>query len=142
LIKVYTDGSCLGNPGNGGWAYLILVNNSKKEGYGSEKNTTNNIMELTASIKALEQLNNVNENIIIYTDSNYVKNGITSWINKWKANGWLTTNRKKVKNKELWKALDALTNTLKIEWFWVKAHHTDENNNYVDRMARKAAAEI
>lgn len=142
MIKIYTDGSCLGNPGNGGWAYLIINNKFKKEGYGSEKNTTNNIMELTASIQALEQIKDVDKKIIIFTDSNYVKNGITSWINNWKINGWLTSNKKEVKNKEMWERLDKLTNSLQIEWRWVKAHHEDENNNYVDLLARKAAKEI
>lgn len=142
MIKIYTDGSCLGNPGNGGWAYLIINNKFKKEGYGSEKNTTNNIMELTASIQALEQIKDVDKKIIIFTDSNYVKNGITSWINNWKINGWLTSSKKEVKNKEMWERLDKLTNSLQIEWRWVKAHNEDENNNYVDLLARKAAKEI
>ena len=141
MIEVYTDGSCLKNPGNGGWAFI--VNNrgtiSSRSGYAIK--TTNNQMELTAAIKAIEFLSDYKE-MFIYTDSNYVKNGITSWIINWKKNNWVTTSRKRVKNQELWKRLDQLNSSKKIEWKWVKAHDTNKLNNEVDFLARKSAESL
>ena len=138
MIKVYTDGSCLGNPGNGGWAFVVI--NEKDISYraGFERNTTNNQMELMAAIKAIEFLDKY-QNINLNTDSNYVKQGITNWILNWKGNNWKTSTKKAVKNKELWERLDKLNLDKNISWSWVKAHNVDEFNNQVDQLARKAA---
>ena len=138
MIKIYTDGSCIGNPGKGGWAAIIFKNNEKKILKGSKETTTNNQMELTATIKALEYIS-TKDKIQIYTDSKYVKSGITEWIHNWKKNGWKTANKKEVKNKELWTELDNLSNTFEIKWSWVKAHSTDKLNNEVDLLARSSA---
>ena len=138
MIKIYTDGSCLGNPGNGGWAAIIIRDGNKTLIKGSKKNTTNNQMELLAPIKALNKIPKGNK-IQIFTDSKYVKLGITDWIYNWKKNGWKTADKKPVKNKELWKELDLLNNEFKISWNWVKAHSTDELNNEVDLIARESA---
>ena len=138
MIEVYTDGSCLGNPGKGGWAFL--VNNegvvSSRSGYSIE--ATNNQMELTAAIKAIEFLVNHKE-MSIYTDSNYLKNGITLWVTNWKKNNWKTASKNPVKNKELWERLDQLNYLKKIKWKWVKAHDTNKLNNEVDLLARQSA---
>ena len=138
MIEVYTDGSCLGNPGKGGWAFL--VNNegviSSRSGYSIK--ATNNQMELTAAIKAIEFLVNHKE-MSIYTDSNYLKNGITLWITNWKKNNWKTASKNPVKNKELWERLDQLNYLKKIKWKWVKAHDTNKLNNEVDLLARQSA---
>ena len=138
ILKIYTDGACRGNPGVGGWGAILKYENQIKEIKGFSKETTNNIMELTAVIESLKQLNRSCD-IIITTDSNYVKNGITEWIHNWKKNGWKTANKKKVKNKELWTELDLLTNEFEISWNWVKAHSTDKLNNEVDLIAKEAA---
>ncbi|MDA9710706.1 ribonuclease HI [Candidatus Pelagibacter sp.] len=138
MIKIYTDGSCIGNPGKGGWAAIILDGGKKTKIKGSEKDTTNNQMELLAPIKALKKIPKGSE-VQIFTDSKYVKSGITEWIHNWKKNGWKTTNRKDVSNKELWAELDLLNNEFKINWNWVKAHSTDKLNNEVDLLARHAA---
>mgnify|MGYP005743693673 FL=1 len=138
MIKIYTDGSCIGNPGNGGWAAIILKNNEKKILKGSKDLTTNNQMELTATIKALEYIS-TKDKIQIYTDSKYVKQGITEWITKWKINGWKTSKKEEVKNKDLWLELDNLTSKNSIEWVWVKAHSDNDLNNEVDLLARKEA---
>ena len=138
MIKIYTDGSCLENPGNGGWAAIIIINKEKKIISGNQKNTTNNRMELLAPIEALKTLE-LNSEIEIITDSKYVKLGITEWINNWKKNGWKTASKKKVKNIELWTELDILSNEFDIKWNWVKAHSTDKFNNEVDLIARNAA---
>tara|TARA_Y100000992_G_scaffold278275_1_gene223688 strand:+ start:39 stop:461 length:423 start_codon:yes stop_codon:yes gene_type:complete len=138
MIKIYTDGSCLGNPGNGGWAAIIINGDKKTHIQGSKKNTTNNQMELLAPIKALKKIPK-KSNVQIFTDSKYVKSGITEWIHNWKKNGWKTANKQKVKNKELWEELDLLTNQFEISWNWVKAHSADELNNEVDLIAREAA---
>ena len=138
MIKIYTDGSCLENPGNGGWAAIIIDDVKKTEIKGSKKNTTNNQMELLAPIKALKKIPKGSK-VQIFTDSKYVKSGITEWIHNWKKNGWKTANKRKVKNKELWTELDLLTNELEISWNWVKAHSTDKLNNEVDLIAREAA---
>ena len=141
MINVYTDGSCLGNPGNGGWAFLIEEEKDIRYRAGFEKNTTNNQMELIAAIKALEFLNKYND-ITINTDSNYVKEGITNWIFNWKKNNWKTSTKQLVKNRELWERLDNLCERKNISWCWVKAHNTSEFNNQVDELARKAAESL
>ena len=138
MIKIYTDGSCLNNPGDGGWAAIIVYDGKKVQIKGSQKNTTNNQMELLAPIKALNKVPKGSK-IEIFTDSKYVKSGITEWIHNWKKNGWKTADKQPVKNKELWTELDILTNEFEIEWNWVKAHSTDELNNEVDLIAREAA---
>ena len=138
MIKIYTDGSCLGNPGNGGWAAIIIDDNKKIQIKGSKKNTTNNQMELLAPIKALKKIPK-GSNVQIFTDSKYVKSGITEWIHNWKRNGWKTANKQEVKNKELWTELDNLTSEFQIKWNWVKGHSTDTLNNEVDLIAREAA---
>ena len=138
MIKIYTDGSCIGNPGKGGWAAIIFDNNEKKILKGSKDLTTNNQMELTATIKALEYIS-TKDKIQIYTDSKYVKQGITEWITKWKINGWKTSKKEEVKNKNLWLELDNLTSKNSIEWVWVKAHSDNDLNNEVDLLAKKEA---
>ena len=137
MIKIYTDGSCLENPGNGGWAAIIISEGKKTEIKGSKKNTTNNQMELLAPIEALKKIPKGSK-VQIFTDSKYVKSGITEWIHNWKKNGWKTSNKKEVKNKKLWIELDLLANEFEIGWNWVKAHSTDELNNEVDLIAREA----
>ena len=138
MIKIYTDGSCIENPGQGGWAAIILDDGRKTEIKGSKKNTTNNQMELLAPIEALKKIPKGSK-VQIYTDSKYVKLGITEWIHNWKKNGWKTSNKKEVSNKELWLELDLLNNELEISWNWVKAHSTNKFNNEVDLLARSAA---
>tara|TARA_B100000700_G_scaffold88012_1_gene99083 strand:+ start:155 stop:583 length:429 start_codon:yes stop_codon:yes gene_type:complete len=136
--KIYTDGACSGNPGPGGWAAIILYNNEIKEMFsGSEKNTTNNQMELLAPIKAIQKFKKKSE-ISIFTDSTYVKDGITTWVGKWEKNGWKTTSKKPVKNKELWKKLKSLSSKHSIKWIWVKGHAQDRYNNLVDELAQGA----
>ena len=139
MIKVYTDGSCLVNPGKGGWAAIIINDSGRIEIKGSKDNTTNNQMELTAPIMALKKIPQGSK-VQIFTDSKYVKSGITEWIYNWKKNGWKTADKKEVKNKNLWTELDDLSNAFDIEWIWVKAHSTDELNNEVDLMARSSAS--
>ena len=138
MIKIYTDGSCLGNPGNGGWAAIILNDGKKTELKGSKKDTTNNQMELLAPIEALKKIPKGSK-VQIFTDSKYVKSGITEWIHNWKKNGWKTVNKKEVSNKALWTELDLLNNEFEISWNWVKAHSNDELNNEVDLLAKDAA---
>ncbi len=138
MIKIYTDGSCLGNPGNGGWAAIIIDDKKKIQIKGSKKDTTNNQMELLAPIKALKKIPK-GSSVQIFTDSKYVKSGITEWIHNWKINGWKTANKQPVKNKELWIDLDELSKNFQIEWNWVKGHSIDQLNNEVDAMAREIA---
>ena len=138
MIKIYTDGSCLENPGNGGWAAIIIDDGKKTQIKGSKKNTTNNQMELLAPIEALKKIPKGSE-VQIFTDSKYVKSGITEWIHNWKKNGWKTADKQPVKNKELWEELDILANQFEISWNWVKAHSNDKLNNEVDLIAREAA---
>ena len=138
MIKIYTDGSCIGNPGNGGWAAILLVNEKKIKIKGYKKNTTNNQMELTAPIKALKKIP-IGEKIEIYTDSKYVKIGITEWVTKWKKNNWKTSSKKKVKNIDLWKELDNLNEKYHIKWCWIKGHSGNILNDEVDQLAREAA---
>ena len=138
MIKIYTDGSCLENPGNGGWAAIIIDDEKKTQIKGSKKNTTNNQMELLAPIEALKKIPKGSK-VQIFTDSKYVKLGITEWIHNWKKNGWKTADKQPVKNKELWKELDLLNNEFEINWNWVKAHSTDKLNNEVDLIAKEAS---
>mgnify|MGYP001382001951 FL=1 len=138
MITIYTDGSCLTNPGNGGWAAIINENNKKKIISGNEKNTTNNRMELLAPINALRGIKS-SPKIKIYTDSQYVKNGITEWINTWLKNDWKTSKKEDVKNKDLWIELYSLTKFLDIQWIWVKAHDGNPLNEEVDLLAKRAA---
>ena len=138
MIKIYTDGSCLKNPGNGGWAAIINVDNEIKKISGSVKDTTNNKMELMAPIKALQEVKE-QQPIEIYTDSQYVKLGITDWIHKWIKNNWQTSKKEPVKNKELWMELYELTKSYEIKWIWVKAHAGNTLNEEVDLLAKQAA---
>ena len=138
MIKIYTDGSCLKNPGNGGWAAIININDKIKKISGSVKDTTNNKMELMAPIMALKQIKQNNQ-IEIYTDSQYVRLGITEWVHKWIKNNWQTSKKEPVKNKELWIQLYELTNQFEIKWIWVKAHAGNALNEEVDLLAKKAA---
>ena len=136
--KIYTDGACSGNPGPGGWGAVIFDNeNNQKNISGSEKDTTNNRMELSAAIMALTKIKASSE-ITIYTDSTYVKNGITEWVLKWKENGWKNSNKKPVKNKDLWVKLDNLCVQNKVIWKWVKGHSTNKYNNLADELATQA----
>ena len=134
MIKIYTDGSCLSNPGNGGWAAIININGEIKKISGNEKNTTNNRMELMAPIKALKYTNS-KDPIEIFTDSKYVMDGITEYIKKWKVNGWKTASKKPVKNSDLWKQLDALSAQHSIRWNWVKGHSGHRENDIADELA-------
>ena len=138
MITIYTDGSCLTNPGSGGWAAIINENNKKKIISGNEKNTTNNRMELLAPINALREIKS-GPKIKIYTDSQYVKNGITEWIKTWLKNDWKTSKKEDVKNKDLWIELFNLTKFLDIQWIWVKAHDGNPLNEEVDLLAKRAA---
>ena len=143
-IKIYIDGACIGNPGPGGWAVIILFENEKKELFGGEKLTTNNRMELTAAIKALEYFSKEEKkrpslkNLKIYTDSNYVKEGITVWINSWEKNNWKTADKKNVKNIDLWKKLKELTKFNTIDWIWIKGHSNNTMNDLADKLAKRA----
>ncbi len=143
-VKIYTDGACIGNPGPGGWAAIIISGENRKELFGGEKLTTNNRMELTAAIKALEFYNENEEKqlslkqIKIYTDSVYLKDGITIWIEKWEKNNWKTSDKKNVKNIDLWKKLKDLVKSKKIEWCWIKGHSGDPMNDLADKLAKEA----
>ncbi len=141
MLKIWTDGSCLGNPGAGGWGFVATDGIHTAERSGGESNTTNNRMELTAVIRALSAAKNHSE-LEIHTDSQYVKNGMLSWIKNWKRNNWRTADKKPVKNQDLWQQLDELSSTKKIHWFWVRGHNGDEMNERVDLLARTAAEQI
>ena len=138
MITIYTDGSCLNNPGNGGWAAIININDDVKKISGSVKDTTNNKMELMAPIKALQKIKE-KQPIKIYTDSQYVRLGITDWVHKWIKNNWQTSKKEPVKNKELWIQLYELTSSYDIKWIWVKAHAGNILNEEVDLLAKQAA---
>jgi len=142
MIKIYTDGACSGNPGPGGWGYVILNNGIIKSSSGNEILTTNNRMELTAAIEALKSVNS-DEPIALHTDSTYLQKGISDWIFNWKKNNWVTSSRKAVSNKDLWIKIDQLNCKLNIEWIWVKAHQSDNSedsiyNNMADKLATTA----
>ena len=136
-VDIYTDGACSGNPGPGGWGVLIKIDNENIELSGGDRETTNNRMELMAAIKALEEIDKDYE-ITLYTDSNYVKDGITSWISNWKKNNWKTANKKDVKNKEIWMRLDEAIKHKNISWVWVKGHAGNAGNEQADYLARSA----
>ena len=137
-FKIYTDGACSGNPGKGGWAAIILDSNANQSRIsGGENDTTNNRMELMAAIMALKKIKKKSE-ITIYTDSKYVKEGITDWIRKWKLNNWKNAKRQSVKNKDLWIKLVNLCEKNKISWKWVKGHSTNKYNNLADALATQA----
>ena len=136
-IEIFTDGACRGNPGVGGWGAVLVYKDHKKEICGSSRDTTNNIMELTAVIKALDSLKE-QCHVMLTTDSTYVKDGITNWIKTWKSNGWKTANKKAVKNQEIWKHLDILSTKHDIEWKWVKGHSGHPGNEHADALANEA----
>jgi len=138
IVNIYTDGACKGNPGPGGWGAVLKYGNTMKEIKGFSPDTTNNIMELTAVIEALRSLTRPCD-IIITTDSNYVKDGITEWIHQWKKKDWQTTGKKPVKNKELWQALEAETHRHNIDWKWVRGHSGHPENERADELANIAA---
>jgi len=140
-VEIFTDGACKGNPGPGGWGAILRYGTTEKEIYGASKNTTNNIMELTAVIESLKNLNKPCE-LIITTDSKYVKNGITEWIHNWKKNGWRTAAKKEVKNKELWIELDSLIQIHSITWDWVKGHSGHPENERADLLANVAIGKL
>ena len=133
-LKIYTDGACSGNPGKGGWAAIILDEKGQSSISGTENKTTNNRMELMAPIMALKKIKTKSE-IMIYTDSRYLKDGITEWIKKWKLNDWKSSNKKPVKNKDLWVKLDNCCKKHNISWKWVKAHAGNKFNDLVDELA-------
>ncbi len=135
-IEIYTDGACKGNPGDGGWGALLICGEHKKEIFGGEKQTTNNRMEILAAIKALEVIKKPYE-IHIHTDSKYVKNGIMIWISGWEKNNWKTSNKKDVKNKDLWQRLDQLSRKYHVTWHWVKGHSGHKYNEKADELANK-----
>ena len=140
-IEIFTDGACKGNPGPGGWGAILRYGTTEKEIYGANKNTTNNIMELTAVIESLKNLKKPCE-LTITTDSKYVKNGITEWIHNWKKNGWRTAAKKEVKNKELWIELDSLIQIHSITWDWVKGHSGHPENERADLLANVAIEKL
>ena len=141
--KIFTDGSCLGNPGTGGWAAVIVdENNHREEIFDGAANTTNNRMELTAAIRALEKIS-AGDSVELFTDSSYLKNAFTNgWLAKWKLNGWKTSNKKPVLNKDLWLALDELISSRAVKFHWVKGHAGHFFNERCDELARGAAARI
>ena len=139
-VTIYTDGACSGNPGKGGWGAILIYAKEKKYMSGSKQLTTNNQMELTATIEALKAISKPSY-IALYTDSQYVKNGITSWIFNWKKNGWKTANKKPVANKDLWIELEKYVDFHSVNWFWVKGHSGDHYNEIADELAVKAMNE-
>ncbi|MBO4956367.1 MAG: ribonuclease HI [Rickettsiales bacterium] len=141
-ITIYTDGACSGNPGIGGWGAILLYQDHRKEIYGGDKYTTNNKMELMAVIEALSALKKENCDIEIYTDSQYVKKGITEWLFGWKKNNWKNSKKQEVLNRDLWEKLDVLTSKHNIEWFWVKGHNNNELNERADELARLGIKEL
>jgi len=160
MMEIYTDGGCSGNPGPGGWAYVIISdaglpgdansfgddrlpgNATPLENWGTEKSTTNNRMELQAVIAALERVSGAGPEITIYTDSQYVQKGITLWIKEWKSKGWKNSAKQPVKNQDLWQRLDALSGGLDINWVWVKGHAGNKYNERCDFLTQKAIASI
>jgi ribonuclease HI len=139
-VQLITDGACLGNPGPGGWASILRFGTFKREMFGSAPQTTNNRMELTAAIEGLRALKEPCE-VEVVTDSEYVKNGITTWIQGWKRNGWKTSAKKPVVNQDLWSELDALVSQHKLRWTWTKGHAGHDDNNRADELATRAARE-
>jgi len=141
IVSVYADGACKGNPGPGGWGVLIRMGEHSKELCGGELMTTNNRMELTAVIRALEALKRTCQ-LKIYTDSVYVQKGMTEWLVSWKARGWRTSDKKPVKNDDLWQQLDGLAQPHEIEWIWVKGHAGHEGNERADALANEGVAKV
>lgn len=140
-LEIYTDGACKGNPGPGGWGALLRCNGHEKELFGGERDTTNNRMELLAVISALNSLTR-SCSIILHTDSQYVKNGITTWIHGWKKNGWKTADKKPVKNADLWLLLDEAQKRHQIDWRWVKGHAGHEFNERADQLANRGVEQV
>ena len=141
IVEIFTDGACRGNPGPGGWAALLRHNEEEKMISGAVEQSTNNRMELTAAIEGLEQLKSSME-VVLTTDSQYVKDGITKWIQGWKKKGWITSQRKPVKNVDLWKRLDEAVATHRVEWKWVKGHSGHRENEMVDQAANIAIDDL
>ena len=141
LIEIFTDGACRGNPGPGGWGALLRYGGHEKELYGAEADTTNNRMELTAAIVALESLKRPCK-VALTTDSQYVKKGITEWIGNWKKRGWKTADKKPVKNVDLWKRLDAAMQSHQVEWHWVRGHTGHTENERADQLANRGIDEL
>jgi len=139
-VQVYADGACKGNPGAGGWGVLMMAGERRRELWGGERLTTNNRMELTAVIRALEALKR-RCSVRMYTDSKYVQQGITEWIHAWKKRGWKTADKKPVKNEDLWRRLDELAREHDVEWIWVKGHAGHEGNERADELANRGAAD-
>ncbi|MCX7892630.1 MAG: ribonuclease HI [Burkholderiales bacterium] len=139
VVRIYTDGACKGNPGPGGWGALLRYGAHERELFGGERETTNNRMELTAVIRALESLKRTCR-VELYTDSQYVRNGITTWLADWKRRGWKTADRKPVKNQDLWKRLDELAAAHEIHWHWVRGHAGHPENERADALANRGAA--
>jgi len=140
-VVVYTDGACKGNPGPGGWGALLRWKGHEKELFGGERDTTNNRMELTAVIQALSALKSRRQ-VAVYTDSVYVKNGITTWIHGWKQRGWRTADKKPVKNVELWQRLEALAAQHDVQWHWVRGHDGDPDNERADALANRGVDSV
>jgi len=140
-VVIYADGACKGNPGVGGWGAVLEYDGRTRELFGGEANTTNNRMELTAVIRALEALTRPCA-VRLHTDSKYVQQGITTWIHDWKKRGWKTADRKPVKNEDLWRRLDALRGQHEIEWLWVKGHAGHDGNEYADMLANRGVETV
>ena len=140
-VEIFTDGACRGNPGPGGWGVLLQSGSHRKELWGGEKNTTNNRMELTAAIKALDALTRSTQ-VNLYTDSQYVRQGITQWLVDWKRRGWRTSRKTPVKNSDLWQQLEALAEQHSVRWHWVKGHSGHAGNDHADMLANRAVDEL
>ena len=141
-IKVYTDGACRGNPGPGGWGVYIQLNDEEKDLYGGNPETTNNQMEMQAALEALKYLKDKNDVIELYTDSNYLRQGITEWIHKWKLNNWRTAAKKPVANRDLWIEISDLKKKMNVQWNWVKGHAGDPGNERADQLANLGADNV
>ena len=141
-IKVYTDGACRGNPGPGGWGVYIQLNDEEKDLYGGNPETTNNQMEMQAALEALTYLKDKNDVIELYTDSNYLRQGITEWIHKWKLNNWRTAAKKPVANRDLWIEISDLNEKMNVQWNWVKGHAGDPGNERADQLANLGADNV
>jgi ribonuclease HI len=140
-VEIFTDGACRGNPGPGGWGALLQSGSHRKELWGGERNTTNNRMELTAAIKALDTLTRSTQ-VNLYTDSQYVRQGITQWLADWKRRGWRTSRKTPVKNADLWQQLEALAEQHSVRWHWVKGHSGHAGNDHADMLANRAVDEL